>query len=119
MSLSTSALLRILPHQLKRAKLEDLFARFEFGSLLDRVEPLLPVEGADEERAIRGPAGPGSGPSFRSCRVAVGFLDWGRPVGVAAEDTSLMPSALVRAESPACVWLAQADAEQGPEATGQ
>ena len=51
----------VLPHQPQRDKLEELFTRFEFHTLLERVEPLLPGPGSDGADS-GGTESEGSGP---------------------------------------------------------
>jgi DNA polymerase I len=119
----------VLPHQVQRDKLEELFARFEFSSLMDRVEPLL-VKVAAEEGAP-----PRQGAALAACQFAGtqegaldGLLDWSGTIGLAVEAASagcdLTLSAESGAEPPAAgagpadvvaLWVAQA----GPTAAGR
>jgi DNA polymerase-1 len=84
-------------HQPQRGKLEELFSRFEFSTLLERVEPLLPNIGEEVGTA---PVSTG----FLSVRNAPGevetlenLFDWTRTIGLAVE------------EGGQALWLAQAD----------
>ena len=45
----------VAPHLVEPARLEELFRRFEFGSLLERVRPLLPPAVAEEDLPAEGP----------------------------------------------------------------
>lgn len=87
---STSA-----PHRLQRDKLEELFERFEFNTLLGRIEPLLPAPGPADGR--------GAGVALSTTWIAAddvealgGLVDRSRAVGLAVE------------QDEAVVWTAQA-----------
>ncbi len=86
-------------HQPQREKLEELFSRFEFSTLLERVEPLLPNTGEEVGTA---PVSTG----FLSVRNAPGevealenLFDWTRTIGLAVE------------EGGQALWLAQAGSD--------
>ena len=92
----------VLLHQPQREKLEELFARFEFNTLLERVEPLLPRPERYEEQ----PAGAALLPVTDASDGADSLerlFDWSRTVGLAAEE-----------DGPG-VWLAQAGADAALE----
>ncbi len=92
----------VAPHQVDRERLRELFGRFEFASLLDRLVEVLPTEDAL-----------GSGPAPAEATVlhvrdldARGLeaaVDWSLPVGLAARTS----------EGRDHVWLAQAPAGRG------
>ncbi len=96
----------VLPHRLQRERLYELLGRFEFGSLLDRLEPLLPErEDADEGEAGARLAAPVA--LSDDAGVWESLFDWTQPVGLATEAVDITR-----------VWLAQAGAEQRPESYG-
>ena len=72
----------LAPHRPDRQKLEELFNRFEFSSLMDRVEPFLAgsAAGEKEQQTVR---------VEETVSVRAGelerALDWSRPVGLAVE----------------------------------
>jgi len=129
----------VLPHQLQYEKLDELFTRFEFTTLLERVRPLLPAPAVEASR----PAG-SSLPVPRPAPAAgAGWedvLDWERPIGLAAAEAPAVRGAagdcapVGRAEGDVdaghvdrCgdqatagpgLWLAQAGAQAAPEAYG-
>ena len=104
----------VLPHAPQRDKLEELFARFEFGSLLERVEPLLSAP----EPAEKSPAG-AELPAARGCSGDAGsledLLDWSATAGLAAGvGAGGVPARSAAEGGPAgaaTLWLAQAGAE--------
>ena len=88
----------LLPHQLQREKLQELFERLQFHTLLERVAALQPVPAAlPGERS--GPPLPAILAWPATEEAARRVFDWSRAVGVAAEGGA--------------VWLAQ-----GPAASG-
>jgi DNA polymerase I len=90
----------LLPHELRRERLEELFARFEFNSLLDRIR-LLPASPEKEDEPV---VGPELAVAARASSDADGWspvLDWGRPVAMVA--------------SPSCLWMAQSGPGGDPE----
>ena len=99
----------VLPHQLQRDRLEELFGRLEFDTLLERVAALEPVPPIVPDEQVGEPLNPPR-PWPDDAAVAAGALDPARPVGLAAAGES--------------VWLAQApghapDAEPGPPDYGR
>jgi DNA polymerase-1 len=72
----------VLPHRLQREKLDELFNRFEFNSLLERVEPLLSAPTGQVSRPA-GSALPAPRPAPSSGTGWKDVLDWARPVGMA------------------------------------
>jgi DNA polymerase-1 len=103
-----------------RRKLEELFDRLEFTSLMERVEPLLPDKTEDDSRdtgvipgraATEGRSGSNSatlGPARLVPSKASGldrFLDWSGTVAVAADEPGLL-------------WLAQAPADDPARRSG-
>ncbi|MGI5939638.1 MAG: DNA polymerase I [Thermoleophilia bacterium] len=120
----------VQPHRLQREKIKDLFARFEFTSLLSRLESLLPDGScADDQQPQQSGSAAGLPPSLTPPADTAGWascLDWGRPVGLAAGEAAPPPggeAAVVEepasvADSAAFAWLAQADALCGPEDYG-
>ncbi len=96
----------VQPHQIQRDVLEELLTRFEFTSLLERLEPLLATSPPSEA----GPSGP-SGAALPSPTSAPedaaaweSLLDWDRAVGLAADRQT------------AGLWLAQPGSEAAPDA---
>ena len=85
----------LLPHQLQREKLEELFERLQFHTLLERVAALQPVPAASPGERAGSPL-PAALALPATEEAARRLFDWSRPVGVAAD-----------AEA---VWLAQAPA---------
>jgi len=106
----------ILYSEPQRDKLQELFARFEFGTLLERVEPLLlehePLveaqgsAGAELAAARVAPAG---------CDALETLLDWSGTVGLAVEEPGEgAPTALEEDAAGGMsggLWLAQARPE--------
>jgi len=92
----------VAPHRVDRGRLRELFGRFEFASLLDRLVEVLPY---DEE------LGSGSAPADAAevrvqdvdVRELDAAVDWSRPVGLAAHT----------AEGRDRVWFAQAPVGRG------
>jgi DNA polymerase-1 len=119
----------VLPHELQLDKLDELFTRFEFTTLLARVRPLL----RRPEILASWPAGSAL-PASRPAPVAAGgwedLLDWRRPIGLAAAG----PAAADRASgagvagrtvpggapvaTSAVLWLAQAASQAALDAYG-
>jgi len=106
----------VVSHELQRDKLHDLLTRFEFNSLLDRLETLFPdAEDANDTATgarLAEPTAPPSDTAWES------FFMWDRPVGLAAEHADTT-SGLTRTDGSAAgageqdkvvhrVWLAQA-----------
>jgi DNA polymerase-1 len=93
----------VLPHELRRDRIEQLFSRFEFNSLLDRLESLMP----DSAPVTEKPAGLvvtiGKLPSAGDGALA-GLFDWSATIGLEAGNGRL--------------WLAQADAPGGQGGPG-
>ena len=88
----------LLPHQLQREKLEELFARLQFHTLLERVATLQPAPAALAGERAGSPL-PVALAWPATDEAARGLLDWSRPVGVAAGGGA--------------VWLAQKAAAGG------
>jgi DNA polymerase-1 len=95
----------LLPHIPQRDKLEELFTRFEFPTLLERVEPLL-EKAAPEEARPAGPMLPAAVEAPDGAAPWEGLLDPGRPVAMVAG-----------IETPE-MWLAQAGPGGDPEDYG-
>jgi DNA polymerase-1 len=96
----------LLPHRLQRERLQDLFARLEFHTLLDRVAALEPASVDDGGEQVASSAGvalplPLSWPA--TDEEAARLFDRSRSVGVWVEDG---------AEGGSALWLAQAPAEE-------
>jgi DNA polymerase-1 len=100
----------VLPHQLQSDKLEELFARFEFTTLLERVEPLLPDSTCEDNQAA-GSALPAPLPAPDDAGGFDVLLDWSRPVGFGVDNDGL-------ARADAALWLAQAGFEATPDEYG-
>jgi DNA polymerase I len=95
----------LLPHKPQREKLEELFTRFEFTTLLERVEPLLEENASLEVR----PAGPTLTAPIEAPLDAASWaslLDSDRPVS------------LVEEREVAEMWLAQSGPDGNPEDYG-
>ena len=93
----------LLPHRVERDRLQELFRRFEFHSLLERVDALTPVLAVAEDEKS-GPPLPAPQLWSSDGAGAEHVVDPERPTGVAAEGDT--------------VWLAQRPAaagEAGPE----
>ena len=90
----------LLPHQLQRDRLEELFVRLQFHTLLGRVATLQPVPASlpGERAGSRLPAAVAWPATEEASRE---LFDWSRPVGVAAD-----------AEA---IWLAQQPAAGGED----
>jgi len=74
----------LAPYRLQRDKLEELFGRFEFSTLLERIEPLLPAPGPAEDR----PAGatlPTAEIAGGNMRALVSLVDGAAAVALAME----------------------------------
>jgi DNA polymerase I len=99
----------VLPHQLQKGKLEELFARFEFTTLLERVEPLLPDPTRDDDQAV-GSVLPAAVPAPHDVGAFEGLLDWSRPVGLAVDGDG--------SAAAAGLWLAQSGPETAPDEYG-
>jgi DNA polymerase-1 len=92
----------LLPHQLQREKLEELFERLQFHTLLERVAALQPVPAAVPGERAGSPLPPVlAWPATEE--AARRLFDWSRAVGVAADGEA--------------VWLAQ-DPVAGEAASG-
>ena len=100
----------VLPHQLQKDKLEELFARFEFTTLLGRVEPLL-ADSTCEDNQAAGSAFPATLPAPDDAGGFDVLMDWSRPVGLGIEGDGL-------ACADAALWLAQAGSEAAPDEYG-
>ncbi|MBN1632483.1 MAG: DNA polymerase I [Thermoleophilia bacterium] len=101
----------VLPHEPQRDKLKELFTRFEFNTLLERVEPLLPAAGQAEAARER------SGAQLAAAQTVSrdpggldGLVDWSATVGVAAEAPG--------AGSAGGLWIAQPGSDGGLEDFG-
>ncbi len=95
----------LLPHKPQRQKLEELFTRFEFSTLLDRVEPLLEKTSSREAN----PTGPTLPSAVEAPDDAAGWedlLDRVRPVALVPELETQQ------------VWLAQSGPAGDPEDYG-
>lgn len=105
---------QVLPHQVQRAKLETLFQRFEFQSLLDRLEPLfVQAESSGPEETGDRLAGVAEPPADDEAWAAA--LDWDRPVGVHVEEADAQSGGLVpEAHGLRRAWLVQAPPGRGP-----
>ncbi|MFH1833629.1 MAG: DNA polymerase, partial [bacterium] len=93
----------VVPHQLQLEKLDELFTRFEFTTLLDRVKPL--SSAVETQAGV--PVGPALAPATPAPSAAAGWedlFDWERPVGLAVASR---PAAGRSAAGPG-LWLAQA-----------
>jgi len=92
----------VAPHQVDRERLRELFGRFEFASLLDRLVEVLPAV----EDLGSGPA-PQEAAKLRvrhlDARGLEAAVDWSLPVGLAARTS----------EGRDQIWLAQAPAGRG------
>ncbi|MCJ7795551.1 MAG: DNA polymerase I, partial [Thermoleophilia bacterium] len=92
----------VTPHQVDRERLRELFGRFEFASLLDRLVEVLPTE----DDLVSGPA-PAEATELQvrdlDLRGLEASMDWSLPVGLAARTS----------EGRDQVWLAQAPAGRG------
>jgi DNA polymerase-1 len=92
----------VTPHQVDRERLRELFGRFEFASLLDRLVEVLPTE----DDLVSGPA-PAEATELQvrdlDLRGLEAAMDWSLPVGLAARTS----------EGRDQVWLAQAPAGRG------
>ncbi len=71
----------VLPHQVQRDRLQELFRRFEFHTLLERVDALSPVPPAGEGGEDRGAASGDHGFGPPTEAAAERLLDPGRRVG--------------------------------------
>ena len=106
------------PHGPQRDKLAELFGRFEFTSLMERVEPLLRATGGGVgtsavASALASESGPGADPGgAASTRLAPalavgpgsefgGLLEWNRPVALAVDERGDL-------------WMAQAPPAEKP-----
>ena len=103
----------VLPHELRREKLEELFSRLEFNSLLERIDALLPGTASTPEppagaalAATRSPDADG--------RPLQQLLDWSGTIGLAAEQqvagcpVTLSEGLNEGPSAQATIWLAQA-----------
>lgn len=106
----------LLPHELKREKLEEMLLRFEFNTLLDRVASLF--TGVEPSEVAVAPEGAALAPALELGATADGWkdlFDWSRPVAVVAQAAAggngLLAGAGVAdsaaASSAAALWLAQ------------
>jgi DNA polymerase-1 len=91
----------LLPHQLQRDRLAELFARLEFNSLLDRLASLQPLPAAAPDGQA-GAALPAQLLWPAADEAAGRLLDPTRPVGVAAGGEG-------------SIWLAQGSPAEGEE----
>ncbi|MCL5735855.1 MAG: DNA polymerase I [Actinobacteria bacterium] len=96
------------PHKPQREKLQELFVRFEFTSLLERVAPLL-EEASTEKTEPLGSSLPDAIAASGAPVSWEGLLDLERPIAVVAGQT---------AEAPLRLWLAQCRREENPEDYG-
>ena len=87
----------VLPHELQRDKLEALFSRLEFNSLLERVEALLPGTASAPERPAGATLAAPRSPDGND-RTLQKLLDWSGTVGLAVEEQAAGRT----------LWLAQA-----------
>ena len=94
----------VVPHQLQREKLDELFTRFEFTTLLERVQPLL----STPEPEAGSPVAPALPAAQDAPAVEEGWeklLAWERPVGLA-----------VAGPAASGVWLVQGGVGAAPDA---
>ncbi len=101
----------LLPHRLERDRLEELFIRLQFNTLVERLAALepAPAMSAGESRGSRLPEATAWPPSEGAAR---GLFDWSRPVGVAAGWAGGAEDAHSEAVA---MWLAQRPAEDGDD----
>ena len=78
----------LLPHELQRDKLEELFVRLQFHTLLERLAALQPAA-APPPGERRGSALPDAVPWPAAENTASGLFDESRPLGVAADRAAL------------------------------
>lgn len=100
----------------QRDKLEELFARFEFNTLLDRVTPLLGTSaGVQSEPGSTGVAPASIHPTLVDAAALEGLLDWSGTLGLAADGDGAIGAAAemgaLGAEAAPALWLAQAGSE--------
>ncbi|MFH0915775.1 MAG: DNA polymerase I [bacterium] len=124
----------VLPHRLQHEKLDELFTRFEFTTLLERVQPLLSAPAIAASRP-GGPTLPAPRPAPAGAAGWEDLLDWERPVGLAvtggvatdrapARETAdgraadTMASGNGPTETGFGLWLAQAGPEAAQDAYG-
>jgi DNA polymerase-1 len=102
----------LLPHQLQREKLEELYERLQFHTLLDRVAALQPVPASAPTERVGAPL-----PAARAWpadeTAARGLFDWSRPVGAAAGSATQSGDGGGAGDD--AVWLAQAPADGGDD----
>ena len=100
----------LLPHQLQHDRLEELFTRLQFNTLLERVAALRPVPAVlPGERA--GSSLPAAIAWPETAKAARELLDWSRPIGVAAKQ----PAAGSGGAGGEVIWLAQQPAPAGED----
>jgi DNA polymerase-1 len=84
----------ILPHEVSREKIEEFFSRFEFNSLVDRVQSLLPEAGPAVDKLTGAPFAVNKLPLPEKDAWA-DLFDWSGTIGLASQGDTC--------------WLAQAD----------
>ena len=106
----------VLPHQPQRDKLEELFTRFEFHTLLERVEPLLPDQGLTEqileEQSLEG-RGPGRAVGCHGLSPL--YSDAGRSGRPGGPPRSVAPAGVGGRRWRTRSWLAQAGADRASD----
>jgi DNA polymerase I len=98
----------VLPGRPQRDKLAELFARFEFTTLLERVEPILREPEGGTASAAAEPAGDALAPARMApddAGALEGLLDWSGSVGLATDGGGAL-------------WLTQPAPGRGPEDYG-
>ncbi len=88
----------LLPHRLQRERLEEIFARLEFHTLLERVAALEPLPAAPGAEADESPAAPALPIPVRwpvTEEQAARLFDRSRPLAVAADPAATAAASLV------------------------